>query len=230
MSGIRRSPSGRIEIPEADRGVNSGLAPRRPLAGTLGQMPAPLRMAAAAALLAMLAAACTSDSAGPQRATPFVAAQATATTPPATRCAPPYPAGPPLAETVACADPAAMQPAAVVRIIDGDTFEVTRGGAPDTVRIYGIDTPERGEPCFREASIRLGALAGDAVRLAPGARERDRFGRLLRYVYTPDGASIDAALVAEGLARAWRDDGDLRFALIELEDRARTSGAGCLWR
>jgi endonuclease YncB( thermonuclease family) len=96
--------------------------------------------------------------------------------------------------------------------------------------VYGIDTAERGEDCFREASDRLGELAGAEVRLAPGDRNRDRNGRFLRYVYTPDGASLDALLVTEGLARAWRDDGALRFALIELESRAINEAAGCLWQ
>jgi hypothetical protein len=46
----------------------------------------------------------------------------------------------------------------------------------------------------------------------------------------PSGASIDALLVTEGLARAWREDGVLRFALIELESQAINEAAGCLWQ
>lgn len=134
------------------------------------------------------------------------------------------------AEDVFCADPSPMEQARVVRIIDGDTMEVELRGRMETVRIYGIDTPERGEVCFREAAERLEELSAGEVRLSPGDRERDRFDRLLRYVYAPDGSSIDALLVSEGLATAWTTDGDLRFALIELEGRARANGAGCLWR
>jgi endonuclease YncB( thermonuclease family) len=98
------------------------------------------------------------------------------------------------------------------------------------VRFYGIDTRERGEACFDEATRRTRELSGDEVLLVPDERNRDRNGRLLRYVYSPDGLSIDAALVAEGLAYAWRDDGALREELVELEDRAREAEVGCLWR
>jgi micrococcal nuclease len=98
------------------------------------------------------------------------------------------------------------------------------------VRLFGVDTAERGEPCFGDAKVRVEQLAGTDVRLRPDARERDRYGRLLRYVYTPEGASIDATLVAEGLGEAWRADGALRDAIVGLEERARAGRAGCLWR
>lgn len=62
-----------------------------------------------------------------------------------------------------------------------------------------------------------------------GPRDTDRYGRLLYYVYTADGASIDATLVREGLARAWTRDGQHRKALIQMERDAQGSGAGCLW-
>jgi endonuclease YncB( thermonuclease family) len=68
------------------------------------------------------------------------------------------------------------------------------------------------------------------VRLLPDARNRDKYGRLLRYVYTPQGLSVDAEMVDEGLAHAWRSDGALRFAIIALEDAAHSRHEGCLWR
>jgi micrococcal nuclease len=144
-------------------------------------------------------------------------------------CAAPYPALAPEAQAVLCTDASALQPAELVRVIDGDTIVVRIGGVEDTVRLYGIDTAERGQVCFREAADRLGELAAGGVRLVPDARNRDRYGRLLRYVYTTTGASIDARMVAEGLAHAWRDDGALRGGLIALEERARASRTGCLW-
>jgi len=49
-------------------------------------------------------------------------------------------------------------------------------------------------------------------------------------VFTEEGLSVDAALVSEGLAKAWRQDGVYRFRLIALEDHARTQGIGCLWK
>jgi endonuclease YncB( thermonuclease family) len=69
-----------------------------------------------------------------------------------------------------------------------------------------------------------------AVRLEADARNEDEYGRLLRYVFTNDGVSVDAALVSEGLAEAWRDDGRYVNRLTILETDARQHGTGCLWR
>ena len=94
-------------------------------------------------------------------------------------------------------------------VIDGDTFWY-RG---EKVRIADINAPEVGDPgCAAEAA--LGARATDRLAallnagpftLAPGdpARDRDRYGRLLREV-TRDGESLGDAMVAEGLAETWR--------------------------
>jgi len=69
-------------------------------------------------------------------------------------CSPPYPFGPPSVETVFCTDPATLQPAPLLRVVDGDTIHVEIDGRDETVRFYGIDTPERGDPCFAEATAR----------------------------------------------------------------------------
>jgi micrococcal nuclease len=126
-------------------------------------------------------------------------------------------------------DPRLLQAAEVVDVIDGDTIDVRIDGREERVRYYGIDTPERGDRCYREATDRNEVLAGARVLLLPDARERDRSGRLLRYVFAEDGASIDARLIAEGLALAWRDDGAHRDELVALEERARAAEVGCLW-
>jgi micrococcal nuclease len=117
----------------------------------------------------------------------------------------------------------------VERVVDGDTLDVTSGGETLRVRVYGINTPERGQPCYGEATRRLEALAGAEVRLLPDERLEDRYGRELRYLAGLDGNSIDAALVAEGLALAWREDGSLRDELVDIEEQARASRVGCLW-
>ena len=91
----------------------------------------------------------------------------------------------------------------VSRVIDGDTFDSPAG----RVRLSGVDTPERGQRCSKEATDRLRELAGRAFRVENGPRGTDRYGRLLYYVYTADGSSIDATLVREGLAWAWTRDG-----------------------
>ena len=72
-------------------------------------------------------------------------------------------------------------------------------------------------------------LAGGTVRVEAAPRARDPGGRLLYYVYTMQGNSIDEMLVREGLALAWTRDGQHRDALVRLESSAQRSGTGCLW-
>ena len=72
--------------------------------------------------------------------------------------------------------------AKVVRWVDGDTVETSRG----TVRLIGVDTPERGRCGYVKATqlARLLAPAGSVIRLGnPGSvKNQDHYGRLLRYV------------------------------------------------
>ena len=128
-----------------------------------------------------------------------------------------------VAETaLRCADCVQEQ---VIRVIDGDTLDTAKG----RVRLFGDDTPERGERCPSEAKDRLQELAGDSVRLEDGPRKTDQFGRILAYVFTQDGVSIDEVLIREGLVTAWTRDGQHRDYLVELENDARRKYAGCLW-
>ena len=113
----------------------------------------------------------------------------------------------------------------VTRVIDGDTIDTSIG----RVRFYGIDTPERGEACFSEATAATESFAGSQVRLEDGPRLTDSFDRRLAYVYDASGNSIDVQLVAGGFARAWTQDGQHRDVLVRLEKSARESRAGCLW-
>ena len=114
----------------------------------------------------------------------------------------------------------------VERVIDGDTLDTGAG----RVRLFGVDTPERGEQCFNRATRALEKLAGGTVRVEVGPRLRDPNGRLLYYVYTEAGNSVDETLILEGLALAWTRDGQHRNFLYELEADARAAGTGCLWQ
>jgi micrococcal nuclease len=127
-------------------------------------------------------------------------------------------------------NPAALQQATVVRVIDGGTIDVTIDGEERRVRYYGIEAPENGKKCFEEAKARNGELLGTTVRLEPDARDQDEHGRLLRYVFNEDGLSIEAVLVGEGLAEAQREDGTYRARFTALENEAREADIGCLWR
>lgn len=184
-------------------------------------------------------AQCDSPALGETSATPRTG-EATPSAPASTpaggasnRCSPPYPPAAPTASTVFCADPALMQQASVVRIVDGDTLRALVDGVEEPIRLFGVDTPERGERCFDDATDALRALVainGGQVLLVRDARNRDTYDRLLRYVYTPAGLSIDALLVSGGYGYAWTRDGALRDPLVELEHDARAESRGCLWR
>jgi micrococcal nuclease len=127
-------------------------------------------------------------------------------------------------------NPQSLEEATVVKVVDGDTVDVRIGGQRERVRYYGIDAPEEGEKCYQEATERNRELVGTTVRLEADARDKDEYGRLLRYVFTNEGVSVDTTLVSEGLAKAQREDGRYLGRLTTLETHAREHGIGCLWR
>jgi micrococcal nuclease len=123
----------------------------------------------------------------------------------------------------------------VVRVIDGDTIEVESGGDRETVRYIGIDATEvgsDGEPgeCFSaEAAERNAELVLDVtVSLVSDTSDRDQFGRLLRYVFLPDGRLVNEVLAQEGYAGAADSLADTRYsaALRAANERAKDAGIG----
>lgn len=100
--------------------------------------------------------------------------------------------------------------ARVADVVDGDTIVVHLGdGAEERVRLVGIDTPESVDPsrpvmCFgKEASERLAQLLpeGTPVQLVRDVEPRDRYDRLLAYVYrSSDGLFVNLAMVTDGFA------------------------------
>jgi endonuclease YncB( thermonuclease family) len=128
-----------------------------------------------------------------------------------------------------CPQPKSLPLVPVLRVVDGDTLEILWDDQPTFLRYYGVNTTERGQACSQEATARNKVLVGGAVRLAFDDRSRDAYGRLLAYVFTAEGQSVDAQLVAEGLGKAWKRDGLLKDHIGALETEARESQAGCLW-
>ncbi len=125
--------------------------------------------------------------------------------------------------------------APVTEVVDGDTIHATVEGKDESVRYIGIDTPEVdpsiGVECFgKEASERNDELvAGEDVRLVTGAEERDRYGRLLAYVYVGE-RFINAEMVQGGYARTLEIEPNTDKAplLNRLERDAANAGRG-LW-
>lgn len=127
--------------------------------------------------------------------------------------------------------------AEVLRVVDGDTIEVLIDGSEEDIRYIGVDTPESvapGQPveCFGEQASDFNAelVEGETVTLVFDAELRDRYGRLLAYVYVGD-LLVNAELVAEGFARTLEIEPNTSKAarLARLEQRAGSAGRG-LWR
>ncbi len=127
----------------------------------------------------------------------------------------------------------------VVHTVDGDTIHIgasDKGKDHTIIRLWGVDTPEVygvERPAYfgPEASrFTHSRVDGQTVRLelVPG-RTRDRYGRLLAYIYLPDGTMLNERLIVEGYGYAdTRFSHRRRAAFVRLEEQARQARAG-LW-
>lgn len=131
-------------------------------------------------------------------------------------------------------------------IYDGDSIEVAGIG---TVRLLGIDAPEYKssqrdryylrwgiEPAALRHINRAGktylieTVKGKTVVLKTEKKDRDRYNRLLAYVYLPDGRLLNQHLLEKGYAVVYRRfDFDLKSEFLEAESRARSNKQG-LWQ
>jgi micrococcal nuclease len=124
----------------------------------------------------------------------------------------------------------------VLRVIDGDTIEVSFDGGREDVRLIGVDTPETVKPgtpvqCYGPSASHFthALLEGRRVHLTLGVERRDVYGRLLAYVRLPH-LFVNAELVRRGLARTLTIPPNDRYAplLRRLERHAAREGRG-LW-
>jgi micrococcal nuclease len=126
----------------------------------------------------------------------------------------------------------------VVKVVDGDTVHVRVGGRRETVRYIGVDTPESVKPgspvqCFAKRASVFNArlVAGERVSMVTDAERRDRYGRLLAYVYrVRDGLFVNAELVRRGYAQPLTIPPNVAHAagFLRLAAAARRDGRG-LW-
>ncbi len=119
----------------------------------------------------------------------------------------------------------------VNRVIDGDTIEVTfPNGRVEKVRYIGVNAPELDQVFGKEArDYNQTLVGGKKVKLKRDVSDRDRYGRLLRYVYV-DSLFINAALVREGYASCATYPPDVSYStyFLQLEREARNEQRG-LW-
>ena len=122
------------------------------------------------------------------------------------------------------------------RVVDGDTIVVNIDGVKEKVRLIGVDTPETVHPTKpveyfgKEASdFTKSMVEGKPVRLEYDWQKRDRYGRLLAYVYLEDGTFLNAEIVKQGYGFAYTR---YPFRYLDefrgFEKEARESGRG-LW-
>ncbi len=115
------------------------------------------------------------------------------------------------------------------RVIDGDTIDV----AGQRIRLHGVDAPEKNQTCQIEGVPWACGIAAwvELVQLVAGkdltceTRDVDRYGRVVA-VCAADGQDINAVMVAQGWALAYRQFSD---DYVAQEGKAREAGLG-VWR
>jgi len=141
----------------------------------------------------------------------------------------------------------------VVKVYDGDTFKCRLASGEEVrVRLIGIDTPEsrRNKKAYRDSRrsgmsveeiVSMGKEAarftkklippGTLVYLETDVQLHDRYGRLLAYVYLPDGRMLNEVLLMEGYATVYTFPPNVRYAerFVELQRKAMREGRG-LWK
>lgn len=128
----------------------------------------------------------------------------------------------------------------VTQVVDGDTIKVNLNGKSETLRLIGIDTPEIVDPrkpvqCFaKEASNKAKEILNNQEILLEAddsQGERDKYDRLLRYIFLKDGTNFNKLMIAEGYAHEYTYQSNpykYQAEFKEAEKTAREAGKG-LW-
>ncbi len=125
-------------------------------------------------------------------------------------------------------EPELFLPATLVKVVDGDTIKVRLDSGPITIRLHGIDAPERKQAFGAAATKALRALVeGEPLEIEP-VEQSDGYGRMVAKVFVR-GDDINARLVESGFAWAYRqylrrEPADERYCRLEAEARAEHRG------
>ncbi len=115
----------------------------------------------------------------------------------------------------------------VTRVIDGDTIDLSNG---ETVRLLGINAPDKGEYYYHDAKDSLAQLIqGKHVRLESGPEDRDKYNRSLRYVFLDD-TLINVEMIKQGNANTFilNEDDEHYLDLMKAQKYAKDSKLG-IW-
>ena len=135
-------------------------------------------------------------------------------------------------------DPPAVGYHRVTQVFDGDTIEVLLGDNREKIRFIGLDTPETNHPdkavqCYGHAAKnQLAKLIGNQdVRLEvdPTNTNRDRYNRLLRYVYAEDGTLLNQAMIDGGYGFAYLAFPFEKLPEFEQSQQLAQAGQRGLW-
>jgi micrococcal nuclease len=135
--------------------------------------------------------------------------------------------------------------ARVIKVHDGDTVSVSFGQKREKIRLIGIDAPEFSqEPWGKIAKEHLRRLLGSPkrrgylnpfgsseVKIETDVEKRDRYGRLLAYVWTKDGKCVNVEMVRDGLALLYTVPPNVKYAdiLRDAQREAKEAERG-IWR
>lgn len=142
-------------------------------------------------------------------------------------------------KTVPVSTPTNSKTYDVIKVVDGDTIDVSIGGKTERLRLIGINTPETVDPrklveCFGvEASNKAkSVLTGKKVLLEGDVTqgERDKYDRLLRYVFLEDGTNFNLLMIKEGYAYEYTYDTPYKYQIEfkEAQKEAESNKLG-LW-
>lgn len=146
----------------------------------------------------------------------------------------------------------ALEPATVLRVIDGDTLQIEINGQKERVRLIGIDAPESSpnEKAVKDARrsrqdvetitamgkestafVKGLVRKGEVVRIEFDIQHRDRYGRLLAYVYLSDGRMLNEEIIKAGYAQPMTIPPNVKYQDRFLREyrEARDTRRG-LWR
>ncbi len=128
-----------------------------------------------------------------------------------------------------CKQPAYGLEGRVVHVSDGDTIVVELEGRKERVRLIGVDAPEKAQKPWgpRAKAFTMALVLGKTVRLELDVQERDKYGRLLAYVFI-DGTFVNLELLKAGYAVLYTVPPNVKHvqAFRQAQVEAREKGVG----